>query len=288
MECRPASSLPAAQIAQLFNSSFTGYIAGDVNFTAETFTAWAETNLVNLPRSYVFFDPSISADGPIAFGLIALREDQPRLSRLGTMGVAPIAQGKGVGTRALAMIVEREREAGQEELELECIQTNTRALAMYRRIGFKEMRELPGWEHEAVPAGSDEFRDDPALEEVTVAEVDALVKKHGAADMPWQVYFMSRLSIAQRAFRLGHAWCVTTDPEDKEKNEIKIASLIVEPEWRGQGEATRLARAMMGRFRGKKWCAPGVIPAEYGDGLAKKVGAVRPKIGQFQMRLKLK
>lgn len=287
MESRPASSVTPAQLAQLFNSSFKGYIGGDVNLNADTFTEWYEQHLISMAHSHVFFDASISGDEPIAFCLIAEREDRPGHSRLGSMGVAGMAQGKRVGSKALATVVQRERERGVRVLELECIQSNVPALVMYQRMGFEIMRELPVWEREAVSVDSTEFADDPALEEVSVAEVDALVKKYAVADLPWQIWFVSKMSTAQRAFRLGHAWCATSDPEDGEKDMVKLATLLVEPEWRGRGEGTRLVRAMMGRFRGKKWIARGLFPREFGDGLARRVGAAELEVRQVQMRLEL-
>ncbi|KFH43702.1 hypothetical protein ACRE_055390 [Hapsidospora chrysogenum ATCC 11550] len=304
MESRPASSIPAAQLVRLVNSAFEGYVGGAVNHDEETLTAWCQKHFMVLELSHVFFDTegtnggtdsSSKNDGnggePIAFGLIAVREDRPGQSRLGAFGVAGWAQGKGIGSRAMVMIVERERERGVEVLELECMQNNPRAVKMYRKLGFEVLRDLPGW---IVPLSErrDEVQhDDVALLEVTVDEVDGLVKKWAMADLPWQAWFVSTMGIAKRGFRLGHAWCVTSDPEGeaegKGEKTVELATLIVEPGWRRRGEGTRLIRAMMGRFSGRKWEVPAILPGEYVDELARRFGGERGEKAQYQMRLKL-
>jgi len=304
MESRPASSIPTAQLVRLVNSAFEGYVGGNINHDEESLTAWCRKHFMVLELSHVFFDTeatngnadkdkdNVTNDGePIAFGLIAVREDRPGQSRLGAFGVAGWAQGKGIGSRAMGIIVEAERERGVKVLELECMQHNPRGVKMYKKLGFEVLRDLPGW---IVPVSEAQQQDDEAaalLEEVTVEEVDALVKKWATADLPWQAWFMSTMGMAKRAFQLGHAWCVTSDPEGeaeaKGEKSVELATLIVEPGFRRRGDGTRLIRAMMGRFGGRKWEVPAILPAEYVDVLARRFGGQRGEKAQYQMRLKL-
>jgi ribosomal protein S18 acetylase RimI-like enzyme len=307
MESRPASSIPLAQLVRLVNSAFEGYVGGVVNHDEESLAAWCRKHFMVLELSHVFFDTGATDGGadnngnndgnggePIAFGLIAVREDRPGQSRLAAFGVTGWAQGKGIGSRAMVMIAERERERGVEVLELECMQHNPRGVKMYQKLGFEVLRDLPGWvvplseENEVQKQGDDAAA---LLEEVTVEEVDALVKRWATADLPWQAWFVSTMAMAKRGFRLGHAWCVTSDPEgeaeSKGEKTVELATLIVEPGWRRRGEGTRLIRAMMGRFRGRKWEVPAILPAEYVNELARRFGAERGEKAQYQMRLKL-
>lgn len=176
-----------------------------------------------------------------------------------------------------------EKAQGIKILELECIQQNTPALKLYQRAGFETMRELLGWERD-VPQPQ-EFSPDDAIEECSIAEVDELVKKYGAKDLSWQAWGFSRLPHADRGFKLGHAYCVVSDPDDEKSDTIKLWSLIVEPQHRGNGEAKRLAKAMMGKYTGKKWGVNPIFAKEYGDKLAQELGFSETKLTEYQMRL---
>ncbi|KAF4120734.1 Ribosomal protein S18 acetylase RimI [Geosmithia morbida] len=224
MGCRPASSLPPVQLGLVFNDAFTSYSGIAVNLASESVTVWCDRNLVPLDRSYIFFDRAVSDeyDGAVAFGLMAVRQgDKPHHTRLEAMGVVRAAQGKGMGPKVLETVLQMERERGTEIVELECMQSNTPALSMYRKAGFEQVRELAGWE---VDAGGDGSAEEPEagktgteaeLQEVSVEQVDALVGKHGADDLAWQSALVSSMSHSERAFRPGHAWCAVSDPEDQ-------------------------------------------------------------------------
>lgn len=299
MEARSTSSISVDRLVRLFNTSFQGYVSWSKDFTAETLIAWCERSLVSLDRGYVFFQSSSAAtsdpesvkdrEEPVAFGLIAEREDRPGCVRLAAMGVALGVQGQGVGSQAIALIIQRERERGTKLMDLECVWDNERALKLYKKAGFEVSRQLSGWERDPVsPHPGGQFGGEDGLEECTVQEVDALVKKHAGDDLPWQAGFVSKLTAAKRAFKLGHAYCAISDP-GKDGDTIKVASLIVEPEFRGNGEGTRLARAVLGSFegKGKKWFVHLIYPKEFGEGIAGKIGARETHTNQVQMRMKL-
>jgi ribosomal protein S18 acetylase RimI-like enzyme len=284
MESKPVSELSAEQLASLFNEAFKGYIGVNVSFTAETLTRWLADNFISLPLSHVFFSPSDPKE-PIAFGLIATRPDKPRESRLGAMGVVPAFKGRGIGSRALGTIIAAERARGVSVLELEVIQKNDPAVNLYQRSGFAVTRELVGWQRD--PPAPGEFETDAELQPCSFEEVDTLVKTHGADDLPWQAWGFRKSSDTARAFKLGQAYCVVTNPEDEQSDTVNMRSLIVAPGSRGKGDATRLIKAMMGRFPGKKWAAGPVFPKEYGIKIAKQLGFEAMEIAQYQMRLYL-
>ena len=52
------------------------------------------------------------------------------------------SQGKGYGTAALKVIIRYFREHGANNIRLSTKETNTKALSMYHRAGFRETGEL--------------------------------------------------------------------------------------------------------------------------------------------------
>lgn len=300
MEVKPASVLSMDEAATLANTVFEGYNDTSPNYTGETLAAWFNKHFITLERGYMFYDSSVSTS-PVALALMAERADKPGHIRLAAMGA--VTKGQGHGTRALKMTIEEERKRGTHVIELECFQHNAAGLALYKRAGFEILRELPGWETDVVT----EFEDDEELEEVDVWEVQRVVKEFGGDDIPWQIDDFALQDFAKRGFKLGDAYCVIGDPEypkhetkkpestpdetgQKKEDEaptIKLASLFVLPEKRRQGQATRIAKAVMGRFKGHKWYAPYIFPREYGEEISRRVGARELEKMLLQMRLKL-
>ena len=59
------------------------------------------------------------------------------VGRLG-MGLLPDARGKGLGRRLILAAIDSARERGFERVELDVFASNTRAKALYERVGFVE------------------------------------------------------------------------------------------------------------------------------------------------------
>lgn len=283
MQSRPLSELSSGQLADLFNRSFEDYIGTLVNFNAETVVPYMAENFLSAPDSHAFYTDEDPND-PIGFAAIAVRPDKPTETRLLGMGITKNARGKGVGPKALKIAFDAERARGMKVVGFECIQQNAPGVKMYTKAGCVITRELLGWQHTPKEG---EFSTDAELEPCTFDEVDVLVKTHGAADLPWQAWGFSKSPKTHRAFKLGNAYCVVSDPEDKEKDMVKLACLIVDPQSRRKGEATRLVKAMMARFPGKKWMAPPIFPKEYGEAIAAKLGFEETHLTQYQFEFKL-
>ena len=299
---KSASEFALEEIGALFIESFSGYVGGPVSQDPGAAAHWAEANYVSRPRSYVFFASAEDGvegdpDQPVALALICLRDDKPGEARLGIMGVVPRARGRGVGGKALRMVIEAERRHGLRLLELEVVQKNTYAVQLYRRAGFAVARELLGWRRG--PTGAAEFPPDAELRACDVAEVEAAARAHMAADLPWQTWHFAGEPGAKQGFRLGGALCVVSRPQGdgeedgKERGEgedqapMNMFSLVVESEHRGRGAARRLVRAVMARFPGRSWSVTDIFPKEYGDKIAKELGFGERETKQFQMKLQI-
>lgn len=56
--------------------------------------------------------------------------------------VAPEARGLGVGTALLDAVTEEAKRRGYAQVRLDVVDTNTRAKALYRHVGFKEVKTV--------------------------------------------------------------------------------------------------------------------------------------------------
>ncbi|KAH7009525.1 acetyltransferase, gnat family [Ilyonectria destructans] len=284
MESRPGNSISPSQLAAVFNAAFTNYIGAEVKFTEETIMLSCKGYLVSLELSHIFF-PTPDSNEPVAFGLIAIRDDKPKESRLAAMGVVPSYHGKGTGTQAMELIISAERKRGVHIIELECIKQNERALRLYKRMGFSIVQELYGWEKDLTSVK--DSVSDASLEDCTFEELKKQITTHAAPDLPWQAWGVNLLGPTKRVFKLGHAYCATSHPDKDEEITVNVTSLFVEPEWRCQGEARRLIEAMMAKFPSKKWRASPIFPKEPADRLAAHFGFTPMDLSQYQMRLQL-
>lgn len=56
--------------------------------------------------------------------------------------VAPEARGLGVGTALLEAVADEAKRRGYDEVRLDVVDTNPRAKALYRHVGFKEVKTI--------------------------------------------------------------------------------------------------------------------------------------------------
>lgn len=80
----------------------------------------------------------------VAVGFVVLIE-LPHVLLVHTIAIAPEHQGRGIGTEVIRDIVHLGRRAGRHVV-LSVLKVNTRAQALYRRLGF-EIRESFGDHH---------------------------------------------------------------------------------------------------------------------------------------------
>lgn len=74
------------------------------------------------------------------------RDTENRRFLMDGLFVAPEARGKGVGTALLDAICDEAKRRGYDEVRLDVIDTNTRAKALYKREGFREVKTRSiGW-----------------------------------------------------------------------------------------------------------------------------------------------
>lgn len=92
---------------------------------------------------------AIYADGKmVGFTLFAFDEinDDPDRYWLWRLMIGSGFQGKGYGSAALEVIIDYFRENGADEITLSAKESNTVALALYHKFGFRENGEMNGEE----------------------------------------------------------------------------------------------------------------------------------------------
>jgi ribosomal protein S18 acetylase RimI-like enzyme len=144
----PATELPLEGLAALFERAYEGYEvplhvdAGAVEFMLDTFDLDPE-------RSRIAWRD----EEPVGLAMLAVRGER---AWVGGMGVASGARRQGVGEQLMRALLESARAAGVRRVQLEVLEPNARARALYEKLGFRVWRRLEVWRWDApaVPAAS--------------------------------------------------------------------------------------------------------------------------------------
>lgn len=85
----------------------------------------------------------VAVDGPRIVGAVRARRDGDLLL-IGRISIAPDQQGRGIGTKLLAAVEERGRDAGARTAELFTGSLSEANLRLYQRQGYAESERVPG------------------------------------------------------------------------------------------------------------------------------------------------
>ncbi len=215
---------------------------------------------------------------PAAIGLLGVR---PPRGWIGGMGVVPGFRRQGLGRAVMHALLERARALGLRELQLEVLEQNEPAQALYRSLGFETRRHVEVWSVSAPAA--DTAR--PARWRV----LDAAPPEGEALEpAPWQREPATLAHLAARPPGLAHVHV----SDDRAEGGMTL---------RASGEALSLMDARGGG--GPEWWAGAisavldaraartlrVLNTEAGGVIAEAArlaGGVRDA-GQWEMRLRL-
>jgi len=257
---------------EIFNQGFSDYLI-PIRMDPVNFHRMICIDSIDVTLSRVVIDQ----DGKgLGLGLIARRGWN---SRLAGMAIVPPARGKGVGQWLMDILIEEAKIRGDHRMELEVIKGNDSAINLYRKNGLQTFRKLLSF---SITSPLGEPHD---LVPIDIREVANKVAAYGLPKLPWQI---SSESLAQStppylAFYLDSAWAVIASPQE---DQIQIRSLVVDPDHRRQGRASRLFRGLFYRFKGKTWVVPALFPEEM-EGFFEYLGFRKQPLSQYQMEIKL-
>ena len=229
---------------------------------------------VDLAASLVAFE----ADGPVGFALIARRGT---VARVAAMGAVPSRRNRGLGRALLDAAIQQARARGERRMILEVIAQNAPARALYERTGFGVARRLLGFR--APPLAEQVVA--PPLEERPLDELVRAYVAHADPSLPWQLApaTIAAATPPARAFALGPARALV----DLQPQTLVLRALVVSPEARRQGHATRLVRALRARFVDRALRIVPIVPEEIVGGLPVRVGAVLDELAQLELSREL-
>jgi ribosomal protein S18 acetylase RimI-like enzyme len=181
------------ELAELFSRAYEGYDvplhvdAGAVEFMHEAFDLAPE-------RSRIAWQN----ERAIGLAMLAVRGTR---GWVGGMGVATEARRHGVGEQLMRALIDSAREAGVRRLQLEVLEPNTRARALYEKLGFRTFRRLEVWQWER-PAATPP----PALEACDPRAARRRIAATRRAPEPWQREdaTVDRLDVSTPALRALH------------------------------------------------------------------------------------
>ena len=128
-----ASVEPRTTTAAL-ERAYAGY-AAEVRFSEVGLAAFLLRHDIDTGRSPLWF----SGDEPVAIALLGLREED---AWIGAFGVASSFRGRGLSHGFFEEVMAEARTAGVSHIELEVLEENLAARAVYERAGFLATREI--------------------------------------------------------------------------------------------------------------------------------------------------
>jgi ribosomal protein S18 acetylase RimI-like enzyme len=167
----PAAALPRADLLALFNLAYSDYLvplALDERAFAEHLACYD----VDLDGSRVLVDPA-----PAALALVARRGAAGWVAGVGT---APDQRRRGLAARALRDALQAAHERGCATVDLEVIDANRAAIALYEQLGFTTVRDLLVWSLAA------SGQPPPDSRRAQVPDAQAWIAAHRRDPDPWQ------------------------------------------------------------------------------------------------------
>jgi GNAT superfamily N-acetyltransferase len=243
-EAREATEMSIAELAQVFNASFEGYLI-PLRLTPETFAERVVVEAIDLASSFVILDR-----GPVGIVLIARRGERARVAG---MGLIPRMRRRGAGTWAMERVIRQAKARGDRELMLEVFESNRVARALYERCGFVVERRLVGYRATLHPMVA-------RIEELHPSELGRRMFEWGIEGMPWQVSREAALCWKPPVRCLTLERSVFAVITSVDETQVTLRGILSAPDRRHQGLARKLLRAICALYPGRCLHFPPVVP----------------------------
>lgn len=260
------------QVSDILNLSFEDYMV-PLKFTPELVASMMRTQGVDLLESRLLL-----ADGEVAGAAMIARRGT--ISRVASLGVYKPYRQRG-GARYLMNTVIDEAKARKDTIyELEAVEGNDKAIALYADLGFKRIRLLVGYLGEGLEG------EDVLIEEITIPEAARSIGSASVWDAPWMLTGES-LAYCRRpceAYRFQSAAAIVI-PQGEDSIELKAISMTADPSV--QIDTCQLLLGLQKKFCGHKWHAGPFHPDELTTPIIVKAGFCLMDLKQGQWRLDL-
>ena len=171
VELRPSSTVPFADLVELFNSAYEGYL---IPFRLDETIVRFMVDAYDLDVD----DSRVAFSGGEAVGLgnLGLRGED---AWIGGVGVVASARRQGIGEELMRALHEQAHKRGVRDVWLEVIDRNESAYALYLKLGYRITREVEVW---SLPAEAG----DSTAREVPAEDAHARVRELRRDREPWQ------------------------------------------------------------------------------------------------------
>ncbi len=147
MLCRPLSSVDFAAFTSAFNLAYSDYFM-PISMTVPAFRALIERDDLSMEGSVVTVDDTGLIVG---MGLLGIRGQK---GWIGGMGVIPAYRRQGIGRQMMLYLLEQARQRQLNDVYLEVIEKNGGAYALYKQLGFVDLRYLLVLERQPMPVSA--------------------------------------------------------------------------------------------------------------------------------------
>ncbi len=269
-----AAGLEAEALVEILQRAYEGYAIA-LQFGLAELTALVEVHDVDLGASVV----AVRGSRAVAVALVARRGDRERLA---AFGVVEDERGRGVGRWLCGAVLDASRSRSCISFELEVLDQNSAAVALYRSMGLVVQGPLSGFTRNSLgvePWDAGREADAPQLVVAGASEVAEAVAREGVR-MPWQV---APEAVARTrgvlGFRCGTAYAAVRQTDD---GAFRVLALTT---GRAPDEAdlARLIETLQARYPDRHWLVPAVFPDEPYRSRLERLGFVRTDFAQLHM-----
>jgi len=134
IDYRPISKVNFNVFTEAFNLAYSDYFV-PISMTPPSFRALMERDSIDLDCSVA----AVEHDQIIGTGLLGIRN---QYGWIGGMGVVPSRRHEGIGRQMMLHLLACGRERGLQRIDLEVIEANHAAYALYKQLGFVDHRYL--------------------------------------------------------------------------------------------------------------------------------------------------
>lgn len=261
----------SVQLAEILTRCFEGYLM-PVQMNAEAFERRFRAEHLDAVSSFVY------SQNDLPQGIILISR-RGKNSRVAAMGVATSARGQGLGRKMLQNALDAAQVRRDQSLVLEVFEQNTKALGLYKSLGFEVVRNLVGYTRPAQ-------RGEPCnLVEIDALEFSRVAAIESAANLPWMLTSENFAGQSARAFQLENAAFALVS--DTAGSSFILWALVVRQPLRRQGYARRLLDGLTNLFAGKECRVVQVVPDDLAHEFFKNLGFSVLELRQFEMKHQL-